>query len=108
MGLFDFLKRPDLERGLAQFSQTPGAVLLDVRTPEEFAAGHIPESQNIPLHMLGQAGQLPDSLETPPVCLLPERRQEPSGGRIAPAGGLFPCDRSGRYLSLSRKGGQMR
>lgn len=65
MGLFDFLKRPDLERGLAQFSRTPGAVLLDVRTPEEFAAGHIPESQNIPLHMLGQAGQLPDSLETP-------------------------------------------
>jgi rhodanese-related sulfurtransferase len=29
-----------------------GAVIIDVRTPEEFKSGHIPQSQNIPLQIL--------------------------------------------------------
>jgi rhodanese-related sulfurtransferase len=31
-----------------------GAVIIDVRTPEEFKSGHIPQSQNIPLQILQQ------------------------------------------------------
>ena len=45
MGLFDFLRRPerpDMDAELERFRNAPGAVLLDVRTPEEYAAGHIP------------------------------------------------------------------
>ena len=49
MGLFDFFKVPDINEGLHQFEQTPGAVLLDVRTPQEFSQGHLPHSKNIPL-----------------------------------------------------------
>lgn len=30
-----------------------GALLLDVRTPEEFAAGHLPGALNIPVQKLG-------------------------------------------------------
>ena len=36
MGLFDFFaRRPSLEEGLERWKETPDAVLLDVRTPEE-------------------------------------------------------------------------
>ncbi len=31
-----------------------GALIIDVRTPDEFKSGHIPQSQNIPLQILGQ------------------------------------------------------
>ena len=37
-----------------------GAVVLDVRTPAEFAAGHLPNARNIPLAELEKrAGELP-------------------------------------------------
>ena len=37
MGLFDFLtRRPSMEEGLEWWRETPDAVLLDVRTPEEY------------------------------------------------------------------------
>ncbi len=49
MGLFDFLKPPDISQGVREFQSTPGAVLLDVRTAEEYRDGHIPGSKNAPL-----------------------------------------------------------
>jgi rhodanese-related sulfurtransferase len=37
LGLFDlFARRPALSEGLEQYRNTSGAVLLDVRTPEEY------------------------------------------------------------------------
>ena len=33
MGLLDNLLGPDLAQGLKEFEKTPGAVLVDVRTP---------------------------------------------------------------------------
>ena len=65
MGLFDFMKRPDMGQELERFARTPDALLLDVRTEEEYAGGHIPDSRNVPLHTLGQAPSLPGARETP-------------------------------------------
>ena len=52
MGLFDFLKHTDINQGVAQFRQTSNAMLVDVRTPEEYRAGHIPGSINVPLQQI--------------------------------------------------------
>ena len=41
MALFGLLTRPDINVGVAEARQTPGALLLDVRTKAEYDAGHI-------------------------------------------------------------------
>ena len=49
--------RPNLARGLEQASATPGAVVLDVREPQEYAQGHVPGSVNLPLGQVNAAGR---------------------------------------------------
>ncbi len=55
MGIFDFFKGPDINREVEAYRGEADAVLLDVRTPEEFWAGHIPGSRNLPLDSLDGA-----------------------------------------------------
>lgn len=52
MGLFDFLKQPDINQGVEEYKAASGAVLVDVRTVQEYREGHIPESRNVPLQQL--------------------------------------------------------
>ena len=54
MGFFDFLKGPDINQSVEEFSSTPGAVLLDVRSKGEYAGGHIPGSKNVPLDRISK------------------------------------------------------
>ena len=65
MGFFDFLKGPDINQGVAEWNATPGAVLLDVRTPQEYREGHIPNSVNLPLQALGGGGPVPVGKDAP-------------------------------------------
>jgi phage shock protein E len=58
------------------------AVLLDVRTDEEFAGGHAEGAINIPLHELGaRVGELPEGRPIVLYCR--------SGARSASAGGFL-------------------
>lgn len=60
MGFMDlFARRPSLEEGLERMREVPDAVLLDVRTPEEYQAGHLPGARNMPLDRL-DPGALPE------------------------------------------------
>ena len=49
MSFMDFLKRPDINKGVEEWRNTTDAVLLDVRTVDEYRQGHIDGSLNIPL-----------------------------------------------------------
>lgn len=55
MSFFDFFKRPDIDQGVAEYKTLSGAILLDVRTPDEYREGHIPGSKNIPLQTIEKA-----------------------------------------------------
>lgn len=65
MGFLDFFKSPDINAGVKEFEATPGAVLLDVRSPQEYEYRHIPGSTNLPLQDLDQAEKRFPNKDTP-------------------------------------------
>ena len=65
MGFFDFLRSTDINKGVEEYRNTPDALLLDVRTVEEYREGHIPGSRNVPLQSIDRVSDgIPDQ-ETP-------------------------------------------
>ena len=49
MGLRDLLRRTDINQAAELCREDETAVMLDVRTAEEYKAGHIEGSINVPL-----------------------------------------------------------
>ena len=65
MGFADFFRQPDIHAGVQEYLRTPGALLLDVRTPAEYRCGHIPGSINVPLQHLNSGEEIIDNEDTP-------------------------------------------
>ena len=78
MGLFSFLKRADINQGILQYQAEEGAFLLDVRTEEEYDAGHIPGSINLPLHRIQNIESIIPDKSAPlfVYCLSGARRRQ--------------------------------
>ncbi|MGN0998526.1 MAG: rhodanese-like domain-containing protein [Faecousia sp.] len=55
------MKGPDINQGVKEYSVTDGAVLLDVRTPDEYRQGHIPGSKNVPLQSIDKVAGMIDN-----------------------------------------------
>ena len=65
MSVFQYLFCTDINRGVREYQATPGAVLLDVRSREEYVRRHIEESVSLPLSELDRAGELVPDRDTP-------------------------------------------
>ena len=52
MSLLKFIRSKNINQGIEEFKSVQGAVLLDVRTQQEYIEGHIPGSRNIPLQRI--------------------------------------------------------
>lgn len=80
MGLFNFFRNTtDINTGVAEYETNDGAVLLDVRTAEEYRDGHIDGSVNMPLDRISSVKNTVKDKSTPlyVYCL--------SGGRSGQA-----------------------
>lgn len=64
MGFFDFWKQPDINQGVENYQKDPDAVLLDVRTPQEYREGHIPGSKNVPLQTIDKVKSVAENKDT--------------------------------------------
>ena len=64
MGIFDFFKHPDINQGVQEYKNAAGAVLLDVRSSQEYREGHIPGSQNVPLQQLDKVEEVTENKDT--------------------------------------------
>jgi phage shock protein E len=70
-----------------------GATLLDVRTPDEFAKGHLPGALNVPVQELpARAGEVPGGKPVVVYCM--------SGRRSAEARRLLELAGKGPILDL--------
>ena len=65
-----------------------GRILLDVRTPEEFASGHIPGAVNIPNESIGtqQIPELPDKAQRILVYCRSGNRSKQASEKLAALG----------------------
>jgi len=50
-----FFRRETINTAVEACRNTPGALLLDVREPDEYRSGHIPGADNLPLSRIGEA-----------------------------------------------------
>ena len=65
MGFFDLFKQPDINQGVKEYQQQKGAILLDVRTPQEYRDGRIPGSKNVPLQTIDKIRSVADNKNIP-------------------------------------------
>lgn len=78
-----------------------GAVILDVRTPQEFAQGHAPGSRNIPLDRLSDHLSELDRTKHLLVCCASGARSAAAKGMLDKAG-FARVDNAGPWQRLLR------
>lgn len=66
MGMFSTLfRRSTIDDEVEKFKNTAGAYLIDVRTPEEYAEGHIRGSINLPLGNIYDISDVVSDMSSP-------------------------------------------
>lgn len=96
MGFFDLFKQVNINEGVKEYQAASDAVLLDVRTPQEYREGHIPGSKNVPLQQLDRVTAVVNDKDIPlfVYCY--------SGARSSQAAGIL---RNMGYTNVNNIGG---
>src|SRR5512139_2443425 len=96
---------PSIDAAGAQtkLNEKPKPLVLDVREPSEYAAGHIAGSTLIPLHQLaGRMGQLPKDREI--ICVCASGSRSSSAARQLLKNGYTVLNMSGGMSRWQRAG----
>ena len=78
----------NMNEAIAMMAEEADYVILDVRTPEEFAVGHIPDAINIPNEDIGtaQIPELPDKAQVIFVYCRSGNRSKQASEKLAALG----------------------
>ena len=81
-------RRITMDEAVAMMAQETGYIILDVRRPDEFAAGHIPHAINVPNESIGTAeiSELPDKDQLILVYCRSGRRSKDASEKLVKLG----------------------
>ncbi len=65
MGLFNLFKHVDINTEVEAMKSVENAILLDVRSEEEYSSGHIPGSKNVPVEKIEKVVDVITDKNTP-------------------------------------------
>ena len=77
-----------VDEAVAMMAQETGYIILDVRRPDEFATGHIPNAINVPNESIGTAeiAELPDKNQLIMVYCRSGRRSKEASEKLVKLG----------------------
>ena len=77
-----------MDEAVAMMAQETGYIILDVRRPDEFAAGHIPNAINVPNETIGtdEIAELPDKDQLIMVYCRSGRRSKEASEKLVKLG----------------------
>ena len=77
-----------VDEAVTMMAQETGYIILDVRRPDEFAAGHIPNAINVPNESIGTAEipELPDKNQLIMVYCRSGRRSKEASAKLVKLG----------------------
>ena len=77
-----------VDEAMTMMAQETGYIILDVRRPDEFAAGHIPGAINVPNETIGTAeiSELPDKNQLIMVYCRSGRRSKEASAKLVKLG----------------------
>ena len=77
-----------MDEGVTMMAEESGYIILDVRTPEEFAEKHIPNAINVPNETIGtdEISQLPDKNQLIMVYCRSGRRSKEAAEKLVKLG----------------------
>ena len=81
-------RRISMDEAVEMMERETGYIILDVRRPDEFAAGHIPNAINVPNEIIGTAEipELPDKDQLIMVYCRSGRRSKEASEKLAKLG----------------------
>ena len=77
-----------MDKAVTMMAQETGYIILDVRRPDEFAAGHIPNAINVPNETIGtdEIAELPDKGQLIMVYCRSGRRSKEASEKLVKLG----------------------
>ena len=81
-------RRISMDEAVAMMAEESGYIILDVRRPDEYAAGHIPNAINVPNESIGTSDipELPDKDQLIMVYCRSGRRSKEAAGKLVKLG----------------------